>query len=59
MIHERNKLNFITNENCYTKDKVKRMRRQATDKERYFQKVHLKKACYPKYKEFLKLNKKI
>lgn len=44
-------LNFIKIKTYSTKDKVKRMRKQAPDWEKYVQNLHLSKACYPKYKD--------
>ena len=43
------KLDFIKIRNfCSAKDNVKRMRRQATDQEKYLQKTHLIKGLLPK-----------
>ena len=46
------KLDFIKIKKCSMKEKVKRMRRQATDWEKIFaKKTHLIKDCYPTYTE--------
>ena len=39
---------------CSAGDNVKRMRRQITDWEKYFQKIHLIKDCYPSRQRILK-----
>ena len=43
---------------CSAKVTVKRMKRQATDWEKYSQNKYLRKDCYPKDTKNLKLNKK-
>ena len=53
------KLDFINIKNLSSaKDSIKRMRRQATKRRNSFQKTYLIKACFPYYKELLKLKNK-